>query len=308
MSTATTGHSPAVVPPPDPFRYGWRYVKVRDKDGNEDYEQVPLTEEDLLNPEEGDFVVNTPLHDLIRAYLWEAARTYFADRPDVVVTSDCRVDWGSKYGWIHGPDWALFSGNKKPWGLHRATIKLKDHKAKVECVVEITSATTRHLDFGAKIERYFLVGVPYYVIVDTPETEKQGPIRLVGFKAGKDGYEEMAPDAGGRLPLGQMGLWLGTEGQSVFLEDAQGQRLPDFQSWKARAETAEATAKQEKKRADKAKKRAEEEKKRAEEEKKRAEEAERRAEAEHSARLEVERRLRMMEEELARIRREGKNE
>ena len=41
----------------DPFRYGWRYVRRTQPDGTEVVDQVPLSLDDLLYPEEGDFVV-----------------------------------------------------------------------------------------------------------------------------------------------------------------------------------------------------------------------------------------------------------
>ena len=41
----------------DPFRYGWRYVRVKGPDGTVTEEQVPLTEEDVLFPKFGDYIV-----------------------------------------------------------------------------------------------------------------------------------------------------------------------------------------------------------------------------------------------------------
>ncbi|MFI5454793.1 MAG: hypothetical protein ACHRXM_05020 [Isosphaerales bacterium] len=49
--------------PPDPFRYGWRYVRVQRLDGTESFDQVPLALEDVLFPETGDFLVQTDPHD-----------------------------------------------------------------------------------------------------------------------------------------------------------------------------------------------------------------------------------------------------
>ena len=43
----------------DPFCYGWRYVRVKGLDGTVTEEQVPLTEEDVLFPEVGDYIVQT---------------------------------------------------------------------------------------------------------------------------------------------------------------------------------------------------------------------------------------------------------
>jgi len=266
MSITTSDFPVDLIPPadPDPFRYGWRYVKARDADGKVSTQQVPLTLEDVLHPEEGDFIVHNDHHDMLRVYLRDAARTYFADRSDVFVTSDSRVDWGSKYGWIHGPDWALFSGNQKPRSKVRGTLKLKEHKAKIECVVEITSASTRGNDFVSKKREYFLVGVPYYIIVDAPRKEEDS-IRLFGFKAGKKGFLELKPDERGRLPFGELSLWIGAEHHDIYLEDAQGQRLLGFEGWQTRARQADE-----------------------------------RAEAERAARLALEIRIKALEEELAR--------
>lgn len=268
MSTVTSDVPLGLLPPPgpDPFRYGWRYVMERDKNGAEKSVQIPLTQEDVLHPQEGDCIVQTPLHDLVRGYLRDAGKGHFDGRADIIIISDNRVDWGSKQGWIHGPDWALFSGSKKPWGLLKATLKLKEFGAKTECLIEVTSKGARHNDYGPKMQEYFLVGVPQYVIVDIPDEGKEGAIRIFGFQAGKTQFEPMQADDKGRLPLGGSDLLIGVEGSNVYLEDAQGRRLPDFEAWKARAEQAEE-----------------------------------RIAAEQAARLEMESRLRALEAELAQL-------
>ncbi len=79
MSIASVS-GPPIRPPdePDPFRYGWRYVTIRHADGSETHEEVPLTEEDVLFPEEGDIVVQTDLHDTDINYLKDVFNTRFA--------------------------------------------------------------------------------------------------------------------------------------------------------------------------------------------------------------------------------------
>ena len=42
----------------DPYRYGWRYVRQDRDDGTYVTEQIPLTLEDVLHPEEGDQVTH----------------------------------------------------------------------------------------------------------------------------------------------------------------------------------------------------------------------------------------------------------
>lgn len=78
----------------DPFRFGWRYVKRLQPDGSETYDTVPLREEDLLYPEEEDFVIQKPPHQRDAHYLFGTLKAFYARQPSVVVLGDCRVDWG----------------------------------------------------------------------------------------------------------------------------------------------------------------------------------------------------------------------
>ena len=81
MSTVSTS-PPTNLPPDesDPFRYGWRYVTVRAADGTETLDQVPLTLEDVLFPEKGDFIVQTDLHDTDMSYLKYVFNARLAER------------------------------------------------------------------------------------------------------------------------------------------------------------------------------------------------------------------------------------
>ena len=61
---------PIPVPPPappepqgeDPFRYGWRTVRRPGPNGQEVWEDVPLTLEDVLHPQEGDTISERRRH------------------------------------------------------------------------------------------------------------------------------------------------------------------------------------------------------------------------------------------------------
>ena len=64
-----------------PFRYGWRYVRVQRPDGTEEFDQVPLTLEDVLFPETGDFIVQTDPHDNDVVYLKIVFKSQLADDP-----------------------------------------------------------------------------------------------------------------------------------------------------------------------------------------------------------------------------------
>jgi hypothetical protein len=61
MSTVSTSQGPRQALPdePDPLRFGWRYVTLKQSDGSESMELVPLTLEDALHPEDGDHIVHS---------------------------------------------------------------------------------------------------------------------------------------------------------------------------------------------------------------------------------------------------------
>ncbi len=229
MSTVLTPKSRKRRPPKeDRFRFGWRYVEHKTPKGRIVARQVPLTEEDVLFPQEGDFIVNTPLHDRITVYLRLAIKSRHAHQDDVVVIGDTRVHWGSKLGWIHGPDVAMFTGVKGGWSPGRGTFYLAKTKGKAKLVIEATSPSTRRNDFGYKLRQYFRVDIPVYVIIDIPQEDEEGDLQLFGFQAGPTQYEPMPKDDKGRLWLDATGLWLGVANRMVYLEDREGNRLPEY--------------------------------------------------------------------------------
>ena len=63
--------APIQPPPDDPFLYGWRYVRHTDPYGGDQFDQIPLTLEDVLHPEEGDFIVHSEAHERRNLYLYD---------------------------------------------------------------------------------------------------------------------------------------------------------------------------------------------------------------------------------------------
>src|SRR5262249_39142963 len=150
---------PGHPPKSDPFRYGWRYVKRKHSNGSETHEQVPLTLEDILHPEEEDFRVHTDAHNDDCAYLKYVVRPQLP--PDGVVLSDCRVWWGVAGLRAHGPDLAVFRGVRqwRDWG----TFYVDRERARAILAMEITSPHTRATDLVTKVDHYYRAGVPQYV-------------------------------------------------------------------------------------------------------------------------------------------------
>jgi colicin import membrane protein len=204
MSTVPTSQ----LPEPDPFRYGWRYVRVRGPGGKESLEQVPLTLEDVLHPETGDFIVQSDPHDDDVSYLKYVFKSRLTENPRTVVVSDCRVDWNLPGIRPLGPDVAVFFDVKKRklW----ATLNVAAERVKPALVAEVTSPDTRRNDVEIKVDYYHRARVPLYVIADAVhEDGEKRRLRLIGYRYTRSRFRQIAPDAAGRLWLEPLGVWLG---------------------------------------------------------------------------------------------------
>ena len=80
-------------PEADPFRYGWRPKYVRLPDGEVLVEEIPLTAEDLLDPQDGDVVGQSEQHFFLLILLADLLRRYYTDQKDVFVAGDLKMLW-----------------------------------------------------------------------------------------------------------------------------------------------------------------------------------------------------------------------
>ena len=113
VSDRTGGKPPGPPDGSDPFRYGWRYVRIVRPDGTEELDQVPLTLEDVLHPEVGDVIVESDPHDSDRGYLKAVSKTRLVGDPAAVVLSDCQVDFNIRGVKPLCPDLAVFFGVRR---------------------------------------------------------------------------------------------------------------------------------------------------------------------------------------------------
>jgi hypothetical protein len=271
MSRTQSSAARLTRPEPDPFRLGWRYITRIAKDGSTTVDQVPLTEWDILHPQEGDFIVQNYAHTRDCIYIKESLETATADRDDVLVLCDHRVDWQEPGIIPHGPDVSAFGGIRQAWDPNRGTFPVHDMGASILLVVEVTSPSTRDADVGEKVEEYFLAKIPFYLLVDSTQNDQGQLVRVVtGYRAGSKGFVRMPldPERGVWIPTVEM--WFKAEGDRVRCLDRGVKPIPDRGELEARVRTimletaeAEVRAEEEKKRADREKRRADREKKRA---------------------------------------------
>jgi colicin import membrane protein len=210
-----------------PF-YGWRYLRRRDAEGREFLEEVPLTLEDVLYPQEGDEIPMRPQHQIECSYLANVFRNRYAHDPSVAVLSDCLIDWGMAGQRNHEPDLAVFRDVQIPPDPQAGTFDLRASGGRVVLTVEVVSPDTRVNDVERKPVDYHRLGIPLYVLID--QQRKHGPRQLHGYRWTPSGYEELALNAEGRLMLAPVGLQLALEdGWLACYDAATGERLGDYQ-------------------------------------------------------------------------------
>ncbi len=112
--------APSVATPPgkDPLRLGWRERAVTTADGRTVLEQIPLTPEDLVYPQEGDVVADGFPHNWFLVPLYDAIRRHLMKLPDTLVTFSTVLVLGDKKN--SSPDVAVIKGDVDISGIRRA--------------------------------------------------------------------------------------------------------------------------------------------------------------------------------------------
>jgi len=236
------------TPKPDPFVYGWREVKTFARDGSMEWNRIPLTLEDVLHPQPGDFIVHTKDHEWLCLYLFDVLSRQVKDDPHAVVLHDTRVAWDDPDIRPHGLDLAVIfevEDPSKDW----STFDVAQEGTRPTLIIEVTSPNYRETDLVTKVDHYEQVGVPFYVIIDTHRRKNQINRRILSYQLTPDGYAALSPDEHGRLWLSPVGLWIGLEGNEVRCYDQSGNVFGDYlqvmdslEAAEARAEAAEARA------------------------------------------------------------------
>ena len=226
-----------------PFRYGWRLVPRPTPDNPHHLEQVPLTLEDVLHPEVGDFIVHSDRHAIDRMYLTAVLRTRLEESGAAIVLSDVRIAWDVPDLRPHGPDVMVIPGivERQDW----STFDVAVEGARPALIIEITSPETRENELEIKVDHYARAGVPQYVIVDNQSRRGARRLRLLDYRLVDGVYRLHPPDAAERVYLVIADLWLGIEGDHVVCYDEHGAAFGDYATVVRRAKEAERRARRE---------------------------------------------------------------
>jgi colicin import membrane protein len=245
--TQTAAHrppAPDTPPDADPFRYGWRLVPRPTPDDPHNLEQVPLTLEDVLHPETGDFIVHSDRHETDRMYLTAVLRARLEPAGVAIVLSDVRIAWDLPDLRPHGPDVMVIPGvaERQDW----STFDVAVEGARPALIIEITSPETRANDLEIKVDHYARAGVAQYVIVDDARRRRgKRRLRLLDYRLEGGTYRLHAPDAAGRVHLAIANLWLGVEDDHVVCYDERGAAFGEYATVVRQAAEAAERARQE---------------------------------------------------------------
>jgi len=245
--TQTAAHrppAPDTPPDADPFRYGWRLVPRPTPDDPHNLEQVPLTLEDVLHPETGDFIVHSDRHETDRMYLTAVLRARLEPAGVAIVLSDVRIAWDLPDLRPHGPDVMVIPGvaERQDW----STFDVAVEGARPALIIEITSPETRANDLEIKVDHYARAGVAQYVIVDDARRRRgKRRLRLLDYRLEGGTYRLHAPDAAGRVHLAIANLWLGVEDDHVVCYDERGMAFGEYATVVRQAAEAAERARQE---------------------------------------------------------------
>lgn len=214
----------------DPFRYGWRPKFVRLPNGELDEEQIPLTLEDLLDPQLGDVVPQCGPHFDLLLTLAELLRRHYESREDVYVAGDMKMLWGIPDIPEPSPDIAVIFGVRRKHDSRRNSFDCESEGTRPSLIIELVSSIdsgTRNNDYEKKVEIYQRVGIPEYFIFDPPSEVTEERLWLTGYRldtAGK--YQEVHSDSQGRLFSVTTSLLFGVaeDGRSPLVIDATAGR------------------------------------------------------------------------------------
>jgi Uma2 family endonuclease len=218
------GEPETVLPSADPFRYGSRWRLVRLPSGEVTEQEIPLTPDDLLDPQLGDEVTQSGPHAKVVTTLNDLLERHFDRDPDVQVLFDMKIVWGLPGLPDPSPDIAVVRG--APLNEGRSIFKVVEEGVRPCLIIEVVSYSDAEMyrnDHEKKVEIYQRAGIPEYLVVD-PSFSSENPLQLTGYRIASDGrYRRIEPDALGRLRSETTNLLFAPseDGRTIRIGDAE---------------------------------------------------------------------------------------
>ncbi len=208
----------------DPYYYGWREQWETSPGGSEKLRRIPLTYEDLLDPQEEDFVAESTLHHSVQGHVAQVLKRRYQDVPTVAVWSNLKICFeipGLTSG--PGPDVCVVAGVEDR-DRDRTSFRCGEEPGKVQMVVEVVSRKSLRKDYEGLLPIYARLGVEEYFAIRPTGVYASGPFELRGWRreTTRKRLRRIIPDQEGRLHSQATGLLFGTgpQGSNLLIWDA----------------------------------------------------------------------------------------
>lgn len=208
----------------DPYYYGWRYAYETSPGGAEKLVQVPLTYRDLLDPQEGDFIAESTVHQRVIDDVVDVLLRRYRSEPAIAVWSNLKIAFvipGLTTG--PGPDVCVVEGVEDRDRL-RKSFRFGKEPGKIRLVIEVVSERSHKKDTRDLLKIYARLGVEEYVAILPRGSYAAGPFELKGWRLGRatGRLRALRPDPEGCLHLRGTRLLLGTgeDGWGLLMRDA----------------------------------------------------------------------------------------
>jgi len=191
----------------DEFPFGWRDVTETLADGTVTRHQIPLTQADFLNPQEGDRMPQDSRHSQLMIALYDMLEKHLDSQPGLVVLADIKMRWGIANLKEPAPDIAVIPSVLDKTAI-RGSFDVTKHGTRPCLVIEIMSPNYPGDDTD-KVAIYEQAGIEEYIIIN-PHFEKDSrPLELSGYRLVAGKYQPIIADAKGRLLSQTIGVKFG---------------------------------------------------------------------------------------------------
>jgi Uma2 family endonuclease len=231
MCTKLAAHAPppaeVFLPDDNHFPYGWRQVAETLPDGRTAYRRVPLTAKDFLNPQLGDRMPQGTLHARLAIALFNMLNNYYLHDPTIGVFFDLKMCWGIPDLEGPAPDIAVVPHLQTDKEADRGCFDVVAEGTKPCLVIEVSSPNYPGDDTD-KVRIYRQAGVAEYIIINRRSRRKIVTLELKGYRLVEGLYEQIVPDAQGRLVSETTALYfeLSEDRQHLYLfSAATGEQL-----------------------------------------------------------------------------------
>ncbi len=229
------------TPEDDPFYYGVRTLIEEDENGNHVFIEVPLSLEDFLNPQEGDYFMQGGLHGINVTKLTSIFRYRYRHIPTIHVCSDKKMLWGIKELSEPAPDVAVIPNVLNEQDPYHASFDVQKEGTRPSFVMEVVSPHYRKADLEDKVDIYRRAGVEEYFLLNSYLNRKTGKVVYVvlGYRLHGTEYVPIDPDEDGLFYSATTDVFIGVseEGDRFFVLD--GQTLEEILPDDERADEAE---------------------------------------------------------------------